>query len=60
MTENGYSLNQPEIPEIEREALTIEEIEGALLKSYAVDFSPLRLSIGKPRTITPSGFLFFG
>lgn len=38
MKENGYQLNQPEIHEVEREAISVEEIAGALSKPVIVYF----------------------
>ena len=38
MKENGYQLNQPEIHEVEREAIPVEEIAGALSKPVIVYF----------------------
>ena len=38
MKENGYQPNQPEIHEVEREAISVEEIAGALSKPVIVYF----------------------
>lgn len=38
MKENGYQPNQPEIHEVEREDISVEEIAGALSKPVVVCF----------------------
>ena len=56
MKENGYQLNQPEIHEVEREAISVEEIAGALSKPvivYFLYFLFLIVQESKENTPTP-------